>query len=750
MTMFKIFFWLFIFLFFVISCSSSSSTPVVVNPVEEELRNRQCQIWQDEQGIPHLYATDDLLGMACIGYVHGRDRSWQMDYYRRVIEGRKAEVFGRGAIREDFFLRLLGLSTKAHSLFSQFDTKFQKKLWAYTLGVNRGFDEALKRGVYEFEKFDYSPEPWTPENTISLILLQAFDQTKRSFELQIEAQSWIKDYGKEAFSLFNPTDLPWSTTILKEGEYLKTADILPHQQPSFSDSSKKGSNSWVIGPARSLSKTSWLANDPHLQLTSPPVWHWIHVKINDLDSIGASFPGIPAIISGSNLHVSWGLTNSYLPTMQVTYVPEKELRNCESYRPVIWFKFWKLKLPFFFKKFRKTPSQLPVLPIGAKSDQSLVLRWTGFDLEASDISPIFQVMYAKTIDEIDKTLSKTGVPSWNFVFADDQGGIGYRAVGRVARLEKNLSNQIPSHSLKDLENLNAFSQPLTPEEMPHCLNPKRNFVVTANNAQAPRDSKMNYGQAQITSFRAFRIEELLNQKEKHDLESLQRIQCDVQAIDARFVLPQLLKVFRSSNDYQDLSDQEKKVLSLIEKWNYETDLECAVCGVYRRWIERIFVIQNLNNVSLFRKLNLNPGESFKKVLYDAFKLALSDVGFYQAYHLPKWGSIHLNPFSHIAGVNYFQATPISSPGDEHSVNPGLSNWNGNVFLQKYGASQRLIVEMSKPPKVYSILPGYDQDIEFRNMTDPQSEWQNWVKCRLHRRNFPVNWSEVKITENISF
>lgn len=748
--MLKLFLW-FIFLLLVPSCAPTSSTPVLVNPVEKELRNMHCQIWRDEQEIPHLNANDDLSGMACIGYVHGRDRSWQMDYYRRVVEGRKAEIFGRSAIREDFFLRLIGLRSRAHSLFSQFDANFQRKLWAYTYGVNLGFNEALKNGVYEFKKFDYSPEPWTPESTLSLILLQAFDQTKRSFELQIEAQSWMKDYGKESSTLFNPNDLPWSTTILKEGEYLKATDVSPIQKPSFSDTSKKGSNSWVIGPARSLSKKSWLANDPHLQLTSPPVWHLVHIKINNqLDAIGASFPGIPAIISGSNLHVSWGLTNSYLPTMQVSYVPKKELKNCESYRPVIWFKFWKLKLPFFFKQFKKTSSQLPILPIGATHDQSLVLRWTGFDLKPSDISPVFQVMYTRNINEIDKTLSQIGVPSWNFVFADDQGGIGFRAVGRVAKFEKNLPYEIPSRSLKDLESLSSFSQPLTPDEMPHYLNPKRGFIVTANNAQTPQNSRINYGEAQITSFRAFRIEELLDQKTKHDLDSLQRIQCDVQAIDARFILPELLRVFKSSSDYRNLSDQEKKVLSLLEKWNFETNLECVVCGVYRRWIERIFIFQNLNNVSLYRKLSQNPGENFKKVVSDTFKLALSDVGYYQAYHLPKWGSIHLNPFFHIAGANYFTAAPIPSPGDEHTVNPGLSNWDGKVFFQKYGASQRLIVEMSQPPNVYSILPGTEQDIEFRDMSAPQSEWQNWVKCRLHRRNFPVNWSKVKNAEEVVF
>ena len=52
-----------------------------------------------------------------------------------------------------------------------------------------------------------------------------------------------------------------------------------------------------------------LANDPHLELTTPSIWYEMHLSAGDLNVIGVALPAIPGVVIGHNEHIAWGLTN---------------------------------------------------------------------------------------------------------------------------------------------------------------------------------------------------------------------------------------------------------------------------------------------------------------------------------------------------------------------------------------------------------------------------------------------------------
>lgn len=712
--------------------------------------DQTCQFWEDPQGIPHMRATTEMDGFACMGYLHGRNRIWQMDYFRKTMQGRKAEFYGKDSIQSDFVLRLLGLQEKAQSLYAEMNDDQKKIFIVYTKGVNQGMKEALKQGVYEFKQLGYSPDAWTPQDTLGLILLQSFDQSKRAFQTHIDQGGWAKAYPKDAPELFEVHGTPWDTTILKKGEYpqkeQRPSDYAQQNStevaglfPDVFGGVGSGSNNWVIGPKRSATGNAWLANDPHLQLASPPFWYWLHIEAGSIDAIGASFPGVPMIVSGTNRHVSWGLTNAFLPVAQVSWVDEKELADASSTRPLIWFQFWKFKLPFFFKSFRRTVTQLPVLPVPGPSGKAMVLRWSGFDLHPSDLTPLYDVLRSKSSREVDLSLSQMGVPTWNFIFADDQGNIGYRSVGRVARFAQRPAFGISTQKLSTLSE--PFDHPLTAEEMPHILNPPRGYIATANNPQWPIDSQWSVGYGPYASFRAFRIEELIQAKKLHNLESIQQTQCDVQAVDARFLLPKLLAALSSQ-----AKAGKEKVIELLKSWNFETHLSCRACGLYRLWFQRVASTQNLNSTALFRKLSAPSSvldESLRKAVAEGFSYALEQLKWNEKKELPMWGEVHLNYFQHIGGAQFSSTVPLSNPGDDNTVNLATNRWNGQSWNVQEGASHRLIVEMSRPPQVYSVLAGANADLETRDLQDPKQEWQKWVKCQQQKRLFPLDWSKVQ-------
>ena len=81
----------------------------------------------------------------------------------------------------------------------------------------------------------------------------------------------------------------------------------------------KGSNDWVIGGQRTVSGKPILADDPHLALSAPMLWYLADLKGPTLHSIGATLPGLPAVVIGRNDRLAWGVTNVN-PDVQDLYI----------------------------------------------------------------------------------------------------------------------------------------------------------------------------------------------------------------------------------------------------------------------------------------------------------------------------------------------------------------------------------------------------------------------------------------------
>jgi len=84
-----------------------------------------------------------------------------------------------------------------------------------------------------------------------------------------------------------------------------------------------GSNNWVIHGSRTVTGKPLLANDMHLELSTPAIWFENHLVGGELDVTGVSLPGAPFVVAGHNRHVAWGYTDG-LADVQDLY--EEHLR----------------------------------------------------------------------------------------------------------------------------------------------------------------------------------------------------------------------------------------------------------------------------------------------------------------------------------------------------------------------------------------------------------------------------------------
>ncbi len=416
---------------------------------------------------------------------------------------------------------------------------------------------------------------------------------------------------------------------------------------------------------------------------------------------------MPVVASGTNGKVAWGLTNSYLNSADAVFVTDLREEQVDTIRPWVWIKFGFIKLPFFFKSFERLKTGERVLPLEHDSPHRLLLRWTGYSLTAKDLLPMFELHAVENVSDMDRLLGGLGLPSWNFVFADRTGRIGYRLVGKTYKHSASLPLGIPSLKYEE------FSRPvyLAPEERPRVLDPKRGYVYSANNRHWPHDAKFFGGRAYTASFRGFRIDELLAGPQ--DVESFKQIQCDRQVVDARFFLPKLLRYLpKLGLDWQRL-DAEDDSLDL---------------PLYRRIMDRLMELWRVDEAALYRLLD-GPTPKQVQELEVVVAQARKDVG------SRSWGELHRLSFPHLSKSERWKFSPeIAGVGDTHSVDPGTARWNKDrgLYEQTSGASMRMIVELAQVPRIWLVLPGKNRD--YQSASD-ESPWMDWKRCQYTEIKF---------------
>lgn len=694
----------------------------------------RCEVWEDPQRITHARAQSEESFSYCFGYLHGRDRSWMMDHFRRVAFGKNAEVHGFGHLKGDMMMRLLNIPAWADKLYAQLGADERLMLRSYAKGVNHGFRLARQQPSGEFLNGHPFPEKWKPQHTLAVLLLQSFDQTRKTFFTEWEEARGLDRWGKKAQTLFDADGTPWDTTILKEGEYQKTNTekktsstnlVLPPMWAKFPSvfGEESGSNNWVVAPKLTRGGKAMLANDPHLDLKTPMFWYWVHLEGPTTDVIGASLPGVPLIVSGTNRRVSWGLTNAYINTADAVHIDEKDAEELESFRPVVWVKWGFLKIPIFFKSFQRTKEGFPVLPLETTDSRPMVLKWSGFHITGADLASLRHMMKSRSSEEMERSLAGVGIPAWNFVFADIYGKIGHRVVGKVFRTPFKHAVGLNQGTLAEIRK----PEFLNPDEMPHTFNPKRGWISTANNRHWPSDSSFYGGRGYTPGFRATRLEELLK-KEVHDLQSFRKIQCDDQSSDAPYLVPLLVEAISAST----LDNEQKAWIEELKSWNMMATLDCRVCPVYRRTLDIAMEKLMVHEIGFWR-LGTEKNQEWQTTTQAAFKDAWGDL------KGKVWRDVHLNPFTHLSGRKDWVFTrEIPTRGDKHSVDPGSVKWNDErkVFDHFSGASERLVVMMNDIPEVWLSLPGLNTRYDQANGKNP---WQEWADCRQERVEWPIDW-----------
>ena len=415
----------------------------------------------DEAEIPHIKANSPTDAVFALGYLHASERSWQLEMNRRLASGRLSEILGNDTVSIDRFIRTLGIKRTAERQFDRYPVAAKRLLQAYADGVNAGNAHLAWALPVEYFLTGSKPGHWSPTDSVAWMLMMAYDL----------GGNWQKELQRLELSQFLSTKQVWEIIPPYDaGEPVSNVDFAklyqdlkvfnPNAGPA-QDKSKKlpsteltsialpggkdgiGSNNWALSGKLTASGKPLLANDPHLGLSAPAIWYFAHLNAPGLDVIGATLPGIPAVVLGRTDKLAWSFTNTG-PDVQDLYIEQIDPANPGMYRGPDGYLPFKVHqeiidikgapaLHFLVKETRHGPvisdSYARAKRTIDTSRFALALRWTALDLENQSVVGLLDMNRAKDLNSLKEALHKNYAPMQNVVMADIEGNIVYQAAG---------------------------------------------------------------------------------------------------------------------------------------------------------------------------------------------------------------------------------------------------------------------------------------------------------------------------------
>lgn len=329
-------------------------------------------VW-DSNSIPNIFAENDSDAAAALGYLHARDRFFQMDLLRRQASGTSAELLGPAALPADIRARTLGLRRAAEASWEVHQPMVRSLLEAYARGVNAWLRDPATEWPPEYRELELTraaiPE-WTPIDSLTVAKALAFqlsfdaeldialtlglaaaeqagrrggfDGTKLFFEDLMRAAPFDPSVSIPGFLASRTTRAKVrALTAEKPGRliahlhpetlelarrYLEGAERAPLFEGTLGR--RAASNWWVLSGRLTATGFPMLASDPHLSLSTPPIWYEAHLIVaadperGPMNVAGVTLPGVPGVILGCNDRLCWGAT---LNPLDVTDVFQERL-----------------------------------------------------------------------------------------------------------------------------------------------------------------------------------------------------------------------------------------------------------------------------------------------------------------------------------------------------------------------------------------------------------------------------------------
>lgn len=717
----------------------------------------EVQIVRDSWGVPHIYATTlHDLALAC-GYVHAQDRLFQMDLYRRLAQGRLAEIAGPDYIESDIFYRSLRLDLAAARSYNQMPLDVQDALDAYADGVNHYMSRIGFRVPLELRVLGYPPESWTPLDSLLLERLLAWMLSGSPNFKDLDMALLVEAFGNdtvwgELFPTTRYNDVPVTPTPLapksvkepgEQGVPYQSDEELPEAVRLLVSRYRRicsltglrginqlaGSNCWVVNGSLTASGAPLLCCDLHLPLTLPTFWYEVHLVAPGLNVRGVTFPGFPFPLVGFNEHLAWGFTAMAADTADFYYYNWNPSNPDQYWWQGSWRKINQTSTTLYARVNRNLVP-LPLLlnstvhgPLLQEEQGRLALKWAGSNGSRA-AEAYLRMAQATDYAQFAAALPLLDSPALNVLYADVHGTIAYHAVGSIP-IRSPGDGPLP---LNGSSGGHEWLGIIPSDQLPSSFNPPGGILVSANQRPVNETYPYYLGYAFTPAHRAKRIIQLLNATEPLTSTHMRRIQLDSYSPSAAALAPLVASIVLNATN-PDNDPTLHAAASRLQSWNYYMDTESVAATIWSNFLTNFqnatfhdeyaqaglpeeapypdaAILENFtltNYPRWFNDTTRSGTQTRDQIILQAFTQTVESLIQLLGPDPDQWqyGRTHVLWIRHTMSPTfpYLDAPHLPINGSQHTINyaPG--------YLSSTLASWRQIVDLADPQTSLGVLPG---------------------------------------------
>jgi penicillin G amidase len=719
------------------------------------------QIARDVWGMPTVRAQTPADLWYGQGFCHGQDRLWQCEVNRRITAGRIAEIAGRAGLPVDRLMRTLGLRRISLREEAELGPDLRVLLDAYCAGLNEAARTASAPPA-EFQLLRFEFEPWRPADMLAGGKLLSFGLST-NWERELLRADLVRELGEERAAKIDPTYPKGNPVVLQpgqgfDGDGLRLAEQIGRVRDQIGlAAAASGSNNWAVSPERSVTGGALLAGDPHLPSGMPGVWYEVGLELGDRFCRGASIPGLPGIILGQNNDVAFAFTNVMADVEDLFveriedegYEFEGERRPIEILEELISVRGQDLAERLEIRLTHHGP--IVNRALGADDEQPLALRWAALD-EPAISHAYLGVLEPRSGPELVELLRALTMPVSNLVWADRHGSIGYKMVGRIP-MRKGDCPDLPKPGWTGEFEWEGW---VPYDELPELVDPEQGYLVTANNKIVDASYPHHITSDWLDGYRAARIEQLLGEREQHDLDDFRRMQTDLYSIPGDEVVHRLARL-------EPASQREIRAIERLKSWDRTLGPRTVAGTIYQAFILRLareFTRAAIGDRDLAERyldradngfiahvtspwrwhshlLELWEeadeeliGGSWDELALEALRGALDDLeeGFGPDPEQWRWGQVHALEFPHALGAGH----PIADWVFNRTLHPGGAQETVSQVAYNptdpyhaiWAPSWRMVADPSAPDRSqWQAFTGQSGHAWSRHYDDLQPRWE---------------------------
>lgn len=601
------------------------SFPKIDGEVRLSALDGEVDIYRDQLGVPHIYASTPHDLFFAQGYVHAQDRFWQMDFWRHIGSGRLAEMFGSDQLETDMFLRTLGWAHIAQQEYEAMDANTQAIIDAYVAGVNayladhQGSELSLEYAVLNLINPDYEVEPWLPVHTMTWGKAMSWDlggnmdsEIQRARLLDLFTPEQVADidppYAQDAPIIVPEPNTGVAASAKSQAvdrknltkEQLDILEIVAGRSEILETVLGKrgagiGSNNWTISGVLTATGLPILADDTHLSEQMPSIWyenglHCVPVGADcPFNVVGFSFASAPGVVIGHNDRIAWGVTNVG-PDVQDLFIEKLNPDNPNQYEfngewldmtlmeetfqiaggePVDITVRYTRHGPIVSDVYGDLEDFREVSDLDIPENYAVALQWAALE-PGTLYQAILKLDTAQDWEQFREGAALFSSPSQNLVYADVDGNIGYQTPGMIPiRSSGDGSLPVPGWTADyDWTGYIPF------EELPFAYNPPQGYIVTANNRVAGDEYPYLISKEWDHGYRARRIVDMIeNSPGPIDVAYVQRMHGDNKNLNAENLVPLLMQVPLQDPHAQD-------VRQLLVGWDYQQPMDSPQAALF--------------------------------------------------------------------------------------------------------------------------------------------------------------------------